>query len=254
MMRITAAAIVFFGTVLLFMPRGEAHGAIASKFTYHEDLYPIFLSRCGQCHVADGVAPMSLLTYQDAFPWAESLRVELLDLEGARPNDFIRAAHHNMSAAELNVVLDWAVGGFPEGQAATLPPPVSLKKEWTREPDLALSVATPYQMAADVSEATQEFVLPVTLTAARAITAIDILPGTAAIVRETVVSVRSESGPARTIATWTPRQEPGPLTVTPAVPLAPGSQIVARIHYKKTWKYEGQALADQSTVGIYFGK
>ena len=25
-----------------------------------------------------------------------------------------------------------------------------------------------------------------------------------------------------------------------------------RIHYKKTWQFEGQALTDRSTVGVYF--
>lgn len=254
MKRIIAAAIAIVGALLLFTPRGEAHGTITSKFTYHADLYPIFLNKCGQCHVADGVAPMSLLAYQDAFPWSESLRTELLDLGDVRPNDFIRAAHHDLSAAELNIVLDWAVGGFPEGQTVSLPPPVSLKKDWTRQPDLALPIAEPYQMGADVAEATQEFVLPVTLTAPRAITAVDVLPGAAAIVRETVISLKSGGGPAKTIATWTPRQKPGPFTVTPAVPIAPGSELVARIHYKKTWKYEGEAVTDRSTIGIYFGK
>src|SRR5262245_19568057 len=55
----------------------QAHKPITSKYTYTEDVFPILNERCGRCHVLGGVAPMSFLTYKDAFPWAESIRVEL---------------------------------------------------------------------------------------------------------------------------------------------------------------------------------
>jgi hypothetical protein len=38
------------------------------------------------------------------------------------------------------------------------------------------------------------------------------------------------------------------------VRLAPGSELIARIHYKKTWKYEGQPMTDRSTIGLYFAR
>src|SRR5262249_39927492 len=31
-----------------------------------------------------------------------------------------------------------------------------------------------------------------------------------------------------------------------------GSQLGVRIHYKKSWQFEGQSLSDRSTVGVYF--
>ena len=49
-----------------------AHKPITSKYSYNADVYPIFKARCGQCHVAGGAAPMSLLNYKEAIPWAES--------------------------------------------------------------------------------------------------------------------------------------------------------------------------------------
>ncbi len=54
--------------------RGEAHKAITSKYTYNDDVFPIVRAKCGNCHVDGGVAPMSLMTYEEAFPWAESIR------------------------------------------------------------------------------------------------------------------------------------------------------------------------------------
>ena len=49
---------------LLGSAPGEAHKLISSKYTYNEDVFPILRDRCGRCHVPDGIAPMSLMTYK----------------------------------------------------------------------------------------------------------------------------------------------------------------------------------------------
>ena len=64
--------------VALASTRGNAHKPITSPYTYNEDVFPILRDRCGRCHVSGGVAPMSLMTYKDAFPWGESIRTELI--------------------------------------------------------------------------------------------------------------------------------------------------------------------------------
>ena len=255
-MKIAGPALAIVLAVLCFTLPGEAHKGVTSKFTYNAEVYPIFLNRCGHCHVVGGVGPMSLLSYEDAFPWAEALRTELLETEGGRadePADFIQAAHRDVPARELDVILDWATGGTPEGDLAKSPKPVVLKNEWTHgEPHLVLPLAAPYQMPADAMEATQEFVLPIKLTTARALNAIDVLPGTPAIVRDVTLLVRTANAPPRAVGTWTPKQNPAPIVLKPAVNLAPGADLVARIHYKKTWKYEAQPMTDRSTIGLYF--
>jgi hypothetical protein len=239
--------------IVCFTVPGQAHKGVTSKFTYNAEVYPIFLAHCGQCHVAGGVGPMSLLSYQEAFPWAESLRTELLQTEAPAFGSFVTAAHHDLPARELDVVLDWVTGGTPEGDPAKAPTPVTLQNEWTHgQPHLALRPAAVYQMSAEVMEATQEFVLPVTLAAERAVNAIDVLPGTPAVVREVELLVRSPNAIAQSVGTWAPRQNPAPIVVEPAVRLSAGSDLIARIHYKKTWKYEGQPMTDRSTIGLYF--
>ena len=74
---IAVSALVVAGLALAIQP-GEAHKAITSKYTYNDDVFPILRDRCASCHVPGGVAPMSLMTYDDAFPWAESIRAELV--------------------------------------------------------------------------------------------------------------------------------------------------------------------------------
>lgn len=264
-MKIAGPALAMFVAAVCltcFTLPGEAHKGVTSKFTYNADVYPIVLNRCGHCHVAGGVGPMSLLSYEDAFPWAESLRTELLETEGGREQEagnFVRAAHRDVPARELDVILDWATGGTPEGDSAKAPPkPAAPRNEWTHgEPHLALPLPAPYQMPASAMDTTQEFVLPIAptaLAAARDVNAIDVMPGTPAIVRDVTLVLRSGNAASapRTLGTWTPKQNPAPIVLNPPVQLTPGSELVARIHYKKTWKYEGEAMTDRSTIGLYF--
>lgn len=244
---------LFLACALLFAHAGEAHKGITSRFTYNTEVHPVFLNRCGRCHIDGGVGPMSLLKYEDAFPWAESLRTELLEAGSGDPHDFVKAAHRDLSARELDIILDWATGGTPEGDKANAPAPVAFKNDWARgKPNLAVSLPAPFQIPADEMETTKEFVLPVIVHREASVNAIDVLPGNPAIVRQAVISLRSKDGPVRTLGTWAPRQTPVPLAVKPALRLPPGSELVARIHYKKTWKFEGQSMTDQSTIGLYF--
>ncbi len=46
----------------------------APKVTFTRDIAPIIYNRCAECHRAGQIAPMSLLTYEQARPWAASMR------------------------------------------------------------------------------------------------------------------------------------------------------------------------------------
>lgn len=251
-----AAALTIVGALVMCSTPGEAHKPITSRFTYNAEVFPVLLNRCGHCHIAGGVGPMSLVTYEDAFPWSESLRVELLDAGSASEegrDDFVKAAHRELSARELDVVLDWAVGGNPEGDPAKRPAPVTLRNDWAgSKPDLELRPADAFEVPANVMDVTQEFVLPTRLDRAREISAIDLLPGTPAVVRDATIAVRPAGMPSKAVGTWIPRQVPTAMALQPGTTLPAGADIVLRIHYKKTWKYEGEAMTDRSAVGLYF--
>ena len=55
----------------------DAHKPVTSKYDYNRDVFPLLRDHCGRCHVAGGAAPMSLMTYEEAVPWAESIRDEV---------------------------------------------------------------------------------------------------------------------------------------------------------------------------------
>src|ERR1700738_2418990 len=46
--------------------------------TFHKDVLPILQKRCQGCHRPGEVAPMPLMTYQDARPWAKAIRQAVL--------------------------------------------------------------------------------------------------------------------------------------------------------------------------------
>src|SRR5881628_2389549 len=45
-----------------------------AQVTFTKDVAPIFYRSCVRCHRPDEIAPMSLLTYNDARPWARAIK------------------------------------------------------------------------------------------------------------------------------------------------------------------------------------
>jgi len=263
--RLIVFSALALGAVAVAIQPGEAHKAITSKYTYNDDVFPILRDRCASCHVAGGIAPMSLMTYDDAFPWAESIRAELVAAHMPPWNaeegygDIKRA--HTLTPKELDVILTWATGGNPRGALDQKLPAVELKNEWKLgAPDLPLKMPADFTLAADKMEDWQEFTLPTGITETRWVQAVDLLPGTPSIVRSATIFVKGAGAkaaaapaPEQVLALWLPGQDVPPHDGV-AFKLPAGAQIGLRVHYKKTWQFEGKPLTDRSTVGVYFAK
>ena len=254
----------------------ESHTPIASRWTYNEHLFPIFRDNCGSCHKKDGIAPMSLVTYQEAYPWAQSIREEILDLrmppwqaeDGF--GDFSNG--HALSAKEMDMILEWSSGGYPQGPRNMAPDPVTETKGWSLgEPELELSMTEPFTLDASTAEVVRYFVLPTGTTETLFITGADVIPGALPVVRDVAIYVDG-TGTAREldaadaapgfsennrfprsapIALWSPGQKVF-LQDNATHTMDSGSDIVARIHYKKTWITEGESFSDNTRVGLYF--
>jgi hypothetical protein len=254
--RMRPVAVAALGILAVFAvsaQRGEAHKPITSKYTYNDDVFPILKERCSRCHVPGGVAPMSLMTYEEAFPWAESIRAELVAAHmppAAADEGFGDVARaHALSPKQVDIILTWATGGNPRGALEQKLPTVELVNQWTLgKPDAALTAAEA-TLGADTMEETRELTVATGLTEARWVRAVDLLPGNPAIVRSAVIFVKG--APDRVLTRWQPGQDAVPLAGA-AIRLPAGAELVARIRYKKTWSYEGKAMTDRSTVGLYF--
>ena len=237
----------------------EAHKPITSPFTYSADVLPIVRERCGQCHAPGGVAPMSLLTYEEAVPWGESMRLELT--AGHMPPWSIErgaARFRNgetLSARELNVLLTWATGGTPAGEAPAQPGSASSASTWPMGvPDAVIDLPA-FTLAAD--EQGHDVEVPIAgVNRDRWLRGIDILPGTPAIVRGASVEVDTPASPGRMaderlLALWVPADEPTPIA-RGALQIPAGAPLRVRMRYRRTWSYEGKAMTDRSRLGLYF--
>ena len=255
--RVVFVASVTFTLFTFAEQRGEAHKPVTSKYTYNDDVFPILRERCARCHVQGGVAPMSLMTYEEAFPWAESIRAELVaaHMPPATADEAFGEVVHarTLTPKEIDVILTWATGGNPRGALEAKLPAVELKNEWPLgKPDVAQPLPSQFTLAADKMEETQDFTIPTGLTAPQWVRAVDLLPGTPAIVRSALIFVKG--APGQVLARWLPGGDPQSPPAAAAFRLGTGAELIARIRYKKTWSYEGKAIADRSTVGIYFAE
>jgi hypothetical protein len=262
---LSVCALIALAVTLASAP-GQAHKPITSPFTYNDDVFPILKERCARCHVAEGVAPMSLMTYDDTVPWGESIRVELLS--GHMPPWGVDAAAtrfrnaQSLTAREMNVLLTWATGGTPFGSPDKAPPPVSLERRWPLgAPDLELPLPNEFALAADKQDDTAEFVVPTGFSERRWLRAVDLLPGTPAIVRSATIQLRLTANANSSqpfgdplLALWLPGDDPIPANGSAAFEVPAGSELVVRVRYKKTWQYERKEMRDRSVVGLYFAK
>lgn len=126
--------------------------AAQSPATFSKDIAPIFQRSCQNCHQPNSVAPMSLITYKEARPWAKSIktRVMIRDKRGAMPPWYIEKnigiQHYkndnSLSDLEIAKISSWADNGAPEGNPADMPPAKKLDdgSTWAiGTPDLVIS-------------------------------------------------------------------------------------------------------------------
>src|SRR5581483_1657214 len=66
------------GLTIIFAVIGAPFGMRGAEITYSTDVAPILYRHCATCHHPNDVAPMSLLSYKEARPWAAAIRKAVL--------------------------------------------------------------------------------------------------------------------------------------------------------------------------------
>ena len=127
-------------------------------------------------------------------------------------------------------------------------------------PDLELPFPNEFTLPANKQEDVAEFAVPTGFSERRWLRAVDIAPGTPAMVRSATVQIRSTSPESGSItsepmlALWLPGDDPVPVNEGAAFEVPPRAELLVRVRYKKTWQYERKELRDRSTIGLYFAK
>src|SRR6266545_4210841 len=81
-MRFTlSASLALILTVAASSMNAGQSASAQSPVTFTKDIAPIFQNNCQVCHRPGSIAPMSLLTYAEARPWARSIKQRVLARE-----------------------------------------------------------------------------------------------------------------------------------------------------------------------------
>jgi hypothetical protein len=257
--------------------------------TFAKDVAPILFKNCTSCHRPGEIAPMSLLTYEDARPYAKAIRDEVS--EGHMPPWHADAPHgtfHNergLTAAEKEILVTWANNGAPQGDAKDLPRAPEYADGWQiGKPDAVFEMAEDYKVAAEGVVQYEYFYVPTNFTEPKWVEAIEVRPGNRAVVHHVLVYYRAAPDlqrtnvlqfnprtarlpeeraagirlnapkqglpPRRLIATYAPGTNPQVAPAGTAFRLEAGGIIELQVHYTTT----GEAATDRTTVGLVFAK
>jgi len=153
-MRVSTALIGAGAALLVLGVGGLASAEAAGTPTFAKDIAPILYENCVACHRPNHLAPMSLITYADARPWARAVKTKVLAREmppwGA--DSSVRAYKNDASLTqtEIDTIAAWVDGGAPEGNAADLPEVPQFAEGWSiGEPDLIFTMLEPFEVPAD---------------------------------------------------------------------------------------------------------
>jgi mono/diheme cytochrome c family protein len=188
------AGVLAFG--LVPVQRALVAGQAArSEVTFTKDVAPILQRSCQSCHRPDGMAPMSLLTYEEVRPWASAIKRRTTARQ--MPPWFIERNigiqkfkdDPSLSDEEIRRIAHWVDSGAPRGNPADLPPArqFAAAGAWTiGTPDLVMAspVITVKAVAPDLQA--DYGITPIGLTEPRYIKAVQ--------VREVRLSEREVAG------------------------------------------------------------
>lgn len=160
MRRVIAVGLALVGTAVGLSVGGATQAAPqtpapAAAPTFNQDVAPIVYANCVTCHRPGEVAPMSLLTYASARPYAQSIKAKLLGHEMppwyADPRYGEFSNKPKITDAQINTIIAWADAGAPEGAGAP-PPPPSFRDDWTalmnRPPDQIIDSPVEFEVPA----------------------------------------------------------------------------------------------------------
>jgi hypothetical protein len=167
---------------------GTVTSSAAEPVTFTKNVAPILQQKCQVCHQPNSIAPMPLLTYQDAKDYADEIR-QYVSARVMPPWHIDRTVgihdfknDRGLSDEQISTLVRWIDGGMPEGRREDMPPPVTFAdpSEWQfaktlGAPDLVLK-SPPYTMPAHTQDKWFRPETETGLTEPRWVRAIEIRP------------------------------------------------------------------------------
>jgi hypothetical protein len=229
----------------------------ADNVTFSKDVAPIFYQSCTGCHRPGEVAPMSLLTYKDARPWAKAIREKVVSKEmppwHADPKHGEWLNDRRISQDAIDKIVAWVDRGAREGDPKDLPPAPKYTEGWRiGKPDETFSI--PEQaVPADGVVSYQYLTVPTNFKEDRWITAAEIRSTGHDAVHHVIVFFQepgTSRAEARLLVGFAPGEQPAMYAPGFARKVPAGSNLVFQVHYTPN----GAATRDITTVGLIYAK
>src|SRR5215813_7430874 len=122
--------------------------------TFYKDVLPILQNNCQSCHRPGEVAPMSLLTYEDARPWAIAMKMAVVNQKMppwyADPQYGHFSNERKLSPAQIRTLVSWVDGGAKPGDPKDAPAPKQFLDGWNiGKPDRVIEMPLSYNVPAE---------------------------------------------------------------------------------------------------------
>ena len=254
-------------------PARAGEAAPTSAPTFSKDIAPILYSRCLECHRTAGMAPMSLVTYEDVRPWARAIKRRTAAREmppwGADPGVGKWENDPSLTAAQIAAIGAWVDAGAPEGNKADMPKLPPFEEGWTiGKPDIVWKMPAPFQVPADGTVPYTYITIPTNLKEDIWIRGVELRPTDRRVVHHIISDLYEGNGQPFDLRPRLTRDRslkeipsglgaglvPGRLYeafdegVVRKIPA--GSAIVLQMHYTTI----GQPITDQTEIGILLAK
>jgi tetratricopeptide (TPR) repeat protein/mono/diheme cytochrome c family protein len=246
------------------------------RVTFSRDVAPILYEQCASCHRPGQIGPFSLLTYQDVRPRAAAIaratrtrQMPPWKPEPGRGGPF--TGERRLNDEQIARIQQWVRDGTLEGDPGDLPPAPTFAEGWRLgRPDLVVTLADAYVLAAGEGDLLRNFVIPLPIASTVYVRGVEFRPGNASAVHH--ANMRIDRTPASRafdaadgapgfdgrlttgnfpdgyFLGWTPGQLPPLAPADLAWRLDPGSDLVVQLHLQRG----ATAQHVQPAVGFFF--
>lgn len=260
--------LAFSSLAVVLVLATAAYKPAQSKVTFTKDVAPILYKNCAECHRPGEIGPMSLMNYQEARPWAKSIREQVVKRTmppwTADPKVGQWANDARLSQKEIDTIVAWVEAGAPKGDDKDLPVAPKFAEGWTiGTPDVVLEMPQEYNIPADGTIPYLYFSMPTNFTEDKWIQAMEIRPGNRSNVHH-VIAYAQDAGVKDTSAGGEGDLRGGRVHLGGITPnktgihygqdmarlIKKGSNIVFQMHYTTN----GTPAKDRTRIGFVFAK
>ena len=254
-------------------PRTEAAGCYIGRvakpkadgrITYAKHISRILQKNCQECHRPGQIGPMSLMNFDDALAWSDTIR-EVVS-EGRMPPWYADPRYgkfrndRRLSREDRDTLLAWIDHGTPRGDDKDLPPPRRFPEGWRiGKPDLVIRMPRAYEVPAKTPKGGipyRYFTIDPGFKEDRWIQRAEARPGAPSVVHHIVMFIQPKGeffnpdAPGAVLCGTAPGDMPLDLPDGLAKKVPAGARLIFQMHYTPN----GKAVRDQSSVGMIFSK